>query len=127
MTDISGSLEQKPVPPVETKPVTETPKVVEVVKTIKVEPKSEPQYRLNVFNTSGNIKSSVSVPVYQDMCRRNAEVIRSLSSTRWMTMDDVLDKVWQLEKKMRFPSNRTRKSVELAIKELIEREMVLVR
>jgi hypothetical protein len=136
MTELSGSLEEKivtpaPTPVAEVKPPVEAPKVVEPAKQVKVEPKPEPkadtQYRLNVFNTAGNIKPSVPVPVYQDMCRRNAEIIRSLSSTRWMTMDDILQKVWQLEKKMRYPSNRTRKSVETAIKELMEREMVVTR
>jgi hypothetical protein len=131
MTELPSSTEPKAPAPVEkpapeVKPVVETPKVAEPP-TPKVEVKAVVQYKLNIFNTSGNIKPSVSVPVYQDMCRRNAEIIRSLSSTRWMTMDDILEKVWQLEKKMRYPSNRTRKSVETAIKELLEREMVVTR
>jgi len=134
MTELSGSIEQKKVTP----PVVEKPALVEV-KEVKAEaPKPKPvevpkpvkadlQYRLNIFNTAGNMKPSVSVPLYQDMCRRNGEVIRALSSTKWMTIDEILKAVWQIETKMRHPSNRTRPSIENAMKELIEREMVSVR
>ena len=136
MTETSGSLEETTV--VE-KPKTEVAKPTE---KIVEKPKSEPvkavvespkavtedaQYRLNIFNAGGTLKASVPVAVYQDMCRRNAEIIRSLSSTKWMTMDEILEKVWYLETKMRHPVNRTRKNVEAAIKELLEREMVSVK
>lgn len=136
MTQTSGSLEETTVTE---KPKTEAPKVAEPKQVDK--PKAEPakavveapkpaeeaQYKLNIFNTAGNLKPSVPVPVYQDMCRRNAEIIRSLSSNKWMTMDEILEKVWHLETKMRHPVNRTRKNVESAIKELVEREMVSVK
>lgn len=138
MTQTSGSLEQTTVAE---KPKTEAPKAAEPKPVEK--PKAEPakavvespkpvvtedaQYRLNIFNSGGTLKPSVPVAVYQDMCRRNAEIIRSLSSTKWMTMDEILEKVWHLETKMRHPVNRTRKNVEGAIKELIEREMVSVK
>lgn len=133
MTQLSGSIEQKNE--LATAPIAEVPQAVEKPKAVepKVTEPSKPQivvdlqYRLSVFSPSGTIKPSVSVPMYQDMCRRNAEIIRSLSSTKWMTMDEILEKVWQMEKKMRYPSGRTRKSVETAIKELLEREMVDVR
>lgn len=103
------------------------PKVAPEKKVTQPSVPSEVQYRLNVFNASGNVKSSVQSSVYQDVSKRHADVIRSISSTKWMTVDEILDKIWQLEKKMRYPSNRTRKSVESAIKELIERELLETR
>lgn len=88
---------------------------------------SELQYRLNVYSHTGNVKPSISAPIYQDMCRRHGDIMRSISSTKWMTMDEILKAVWQLEKKMRYPSNRTRKAVDTAMGELIEREFVVIR
>lgn len=122
---VSGSVEvETVVPEVKLAPlVEEKPKAPTHIQ----ETNEIPQYRLNVFNTAGNIKQSISTSIYQDVSRRHGDIIRSLSSTQWLTMDELLEKVWQLEKKMRYPSDRTRKSVELAIKELIERELVSIR
>jgi hypothetical protein len=87
----------------------------------------ELEYRLNVYSHTGNVKQSVSAPIYQDMCRRHGDIMRSISSTKWCTMDEILSNVWQLEKKMRHPANRTRKAVESALAELVECQFVIVR
>lgn len=87
----------------------------------------ELEYRLNVYSHTGNVKQSVSAPIYQDMCRRHGDIMRSISSTKWCTMDEILSNVWQLEKKMRHPANRTRKAVESALAELKECQFVIVR
>jgi len=87
----------------------------------------ELQYRLNVFSHTGNVKPSISAPIYQDMCRRHGDIMRSISSTKWCTMDEILKSVWDLEKRMRHPSNRTRKAVETAVGELVNRHFVITR
>lgn len=93
----------------------------------KPAPAVELEYRLNVYSHTGNVKQSVSAPIYQDMCRRHGDIMRSISSTKWCTMDEILSNVWQLEKKMRHPANRTRKAVEAALAELKECQFVIVR
>lgn len=107
-------------------PVKPAEKKVEQPK-VSVHKPIELQYKLNIYSYSGNIKQSISAPIYQDMSRRYGDIMRSISSTKWCTMDEILKSVWQLEKKMKYPSNRTRKSVELAVNELVSLEFVITR
>jgi len=106
-----------------TPPTTPPAKITKHITPIAI----ELQYRLNVFSHTGNVKPSISAPIYQDMCRRHGDIMRSISSTKWSTMDEILKTVWDLEKKMRHPSNRTRKAVETAVNDLIERQFVITR
>lgn len=129
-TEVTGStpVVERPATPPPPKP---KPKPIDTPKALATQPhgvvSAELQYRLNIYSHTGNVKPSISASVYQNMCRRHGDIMRSVSSTRWMVMDDILREVWQLEKKMRYPSNRTRKSVELSIKELIECQFVITR
>ena len=85
------------------------------------------RYRLNVYNHSGTLKNSIPVAVFQDMSIRYGDIMRAVSATRWMTMDEICDASWQIEKKMKYPSNRTRKAIEIAIFDLIERSMIITK
>jgi hypothetical protein len=85
------------------------------------------RYKLNVFGPNGGLRAGIPTSVYHDMCVRYGDIMRAISSTRWMTMDEVCDAVWEIEKKMKYPSNRTRKLIEMAVAELMERTMVISR
>jgi len=138
MDESTGSLEPQvevksapePTKPVVAPPV---PKPEKTVPEPKVEAKKQeivkpiPQYRLNAFTTAGIVKSSISSAVYQDACRKHGDIMRCISSSKWTTFEEILNDVWTLEKKMKNPSNRTRKAVETALNDLIERELVSVR
>jgi len=89
--------------------------------------REEFKFKLNVYGANGTLRSSIPTAIYQDMAIRFGDIMRAVSSTRWMTMDEVCNSVWQIEKKMKHPSNRTRKSIEDAVAELVERTMILNR
>jgi hypothetical protein len=102
------------------------------IKETKIEKKTKHQpielkYKLNVYSPSGTLRHAISASVYQDMCIRYGDIMRAVSSTRWMTMEEISDSTWQIEKKMKNPANRTRKAIESAIGELVERTMILTR
>lgn len=115
--------------PKKTAPPEKTPEKVQIItKSVPVTPApTNVQYRLNIYSHSGLVKQSIPSAIYQDMCRRHGDIMRCIPSSRWVEMDDILDDVWKLEKKMKHPSNRTRKMVELAMAELVEREFVITR
>jgi hypothetical protein len=62
-----------------------------------------------------------------DMGRRYGDIIRSVSSSRWMTLDEICSTVWNYEKRMQHPSQRTRKIILDALEELIEHSFVTKR
>jgi hypothetical protein len=97
-----------------------------IEKKIKTQP-VELKYKLNVYSANGNLRHAISASVYQDMCIRYGDIMRAVSSTRWMTINEICESTWQIEKKMKNPANRTRKSIEGAIGELKERTMILTR
>lgn len=108
MKEVSGSLQQKSTLENIKKPI-------------------ELKYKLNVYNNSGLIKPSISVAVFYDMSKRHGDIMRSVSSTKWMSMDEICNAVWQIERKMKYPGNRGRKSIEAAVLDLVERSFVLTR
>jgi hypothetical protein len=107
----------------------------EVEKSVKVEPKAilvdrklEPQsakYKLNLYTDSGTVKPIFSGAVMRDVSRKYGDIMRSVSSNRFMTEDEVCESVWTIERKMRYPTNRTRKQIQEAVQELIDRQIIV--
>ena len=118
MEETSGSLSQETI--VETPKTTVRPKQKVVIIT-------DPRFRLNVYTPSGNVRQSIPVEMYRDACVRYGDIMRAISSTRWMTMDEVCQATWDIEKRLKHPSNRTRKVIESAVTDLVERSLVVVK
>lgn len=107
----------------------EAPKV-EVQKKVRPQPIAdipEPRYKLIAYTTNGTLKSNINSGAFMDMGRRNGDIIRSISSSRWMTLDEICSMVWNYEKRMQHPSYRTRKNILEALDELVERDFVTKR
>ena len=85
------------------------------------------KYRLNVYTPTGIVRSSIPGAVLQDMGKKNGDIMRAISSIKWMTIDEICEETWRIETRMRNPSNRSRKNIEDAIDELIERSLVVSR
>lgn len=136
----SGSIDVKTPPTVVE---TELPKEEKTVVDVKVDQKTEKQkpkaaevskakpvelqYKLNIYTAGGTIKQGISSEVYTDVSRRHGDVMRSVSPTRWVTIEEILQNIWLLEKRMKHPSNRTRKSVEDALTDLLECQFIITR
>jgi hypothetical protein len=132
MSDVT----EKNVTPTVESVKTEPTKAVEKKPEIAPEPKSEPQksvtvvdtpvrYKLNLYSDSGIVKPIFGGSIMRDVSRKYGDIIRSVSSTRFMTEDEVCESVWTIERKMRYPTNRTRKQIREAIEELLERQIIV--
>lgn len=110
----------EPKPEVQAAPVTEVKPVPKVVS----EPK-EFRYKLNLYTDSGTVRPIFSGAVMRDVSRRYGDIMRALSSTRFMTEDEVCESVWIIERKMRYPTNRTRNQIRTAVQELIDRQIIV--
>ena len=99
--------------------------------TEKVGKKTAPilkfKYRLNVYSPAGTIRHSIPIAILQDMGKKHGDIMRAISSIRWMTLDEICSETWRLETKMKNPSNRSRKNIEDSVNELIERSLVVTR
>ncbi len=100
---------------------------VKKVQRVQIVDIPEPRYRLIAYTASGTLRSNINSGAFMDMGRRHGDVIRSISSARSMTLDEICATVWNYEKKMQHPSNRTRKAIQDALDELIERDFVTKR
>lgn len=134
MESITGSVDQQTqgnknmTPPIVEPKSKQTEKLKpQLVEKSKIVEPRQFQYKLNVFSHNGLLKQSIPAAVYQDMTKRHGDIMRCVSSTKWQTIDEILELVWRLEKRMKYPSNRTRPAVERALQDLIEREFVITK
>lgn len=129
MEEITGSIVVTPI--VESPVVvTVTPPVVEIMTEVippKVADTVDLKYRLNVYNSSGTLRSGIRSAIYFDMAKQYGDIIRSLSSTKWMTLDEVCQSVWLFDRKMLYPGNRSKQSIITALEQLEERDFVSTR
>lgn len=88
---------------------------------------AEVRYKLIVYTSSGTLKPSISAGIFMEMGRQHGDIIRSVSSARWMTLDEICELVWTFERKMKNPSNRTKKAILDALEQLVERSFVTKR
>lgn len=116
-TENAKPTEKKP----EAKP--EPPKPAPVVEQ-KAAPEP-PKYKLNLYSDSGTVKPIFSGAVMRDVSRKYGDIMRALSSTRYMTEDEVCESVWTIERKMRYPTNRTRKQIQEAVQQLVDRQIIV--
>ena len=121
--------------PEDEKPLRGGPKTS--VKSTPIAPKSivptlvqsyvDVQVKLNVYTPAGSVRSSISTELLYDASSKYGDIMRAISSTRWMTLDEVCDETWRIEKKLKHPSNRTRKAIEDAVNSLVERSLVIIK
>lgn len=100
--------------------------------SVTVEPELEPvdslklyKFKLHIYSPNGNVRQTIPRSIYVDMCAKHGDVIHAMSSVKWMTLDEICDSTWRIEKKMLHPSNRSRKSIETALQEMLDRDIVI--
>lgn len=104
-----------PIPPVPTPPAPKPP----VIKT-------EQWYKLNMRDSTGKLRPELSRGVVYEMSSKWGDVIASISANRWATFEDLVQAVWEREKKQYFKhTTRTRKQIEEAIHELVQAGIIL--
>lgn len=110
-------------------PKVEIPKI-EIPKTVPapaIHVLENKQYKLNVYGDNGSIRSSLPSAFFTEMSRKYGDLLKAISPNQWRNLDTVCEEVWRWEKRMKHPSNRTRKGILQGIQELVERTMVITK
>jgi hypothetical protein len=93
-------------------------------KTIAI--KTEQWYKLNMRDENGQVRQSLPSGLVYEMSRKWGDIIASISSNRWSTLEDMVQAVWEREKKQYLKSiTRTRRQIEEAISELTEAGIII--
>lgn len=88
--------------------------------------KTEQWYKLNMRDASGQVRSELSRGVVYEMSSKWGDIIAAISSNRWSTLEDMVQAVWEREKKQYLKSiTRTRRQIEEAVLELTEAGIIL--
>jgi hypothetical protein len=96
------------------------PPVVVTPEPVVPKPDIDVLYKLTVYTSNGTLKSNINNGAFMDMGRRHGDIIRSISSSRWVSLDEICLTLWNYEKKMQHPSNRSKKSILDGLNELVE-------
>jgi hypothetical protein len=84
------------------------------------------KYRLNVYR-NGLVRSEISRGMFHDMSAKYGDIMRSVSSSKWMTIDEIVDNYWAMERRLKFEMGRTRKKIVDAVNELVATTLIETR
>lgn len=88
--------------------------------------KTEQWYKLHMRDENGQIRQDLASGLVYEMSRKWGDIIASISSNRWSTLEEMVHAVWEHENKQYLRStNRTRKQIEEAIAELTEAGFII--
>lgn len=122
--EIKESPPSQPAPKPAPKP---TPKVDAPVvqKSESKTHKSEPLYRLDLYRPNGEMRADISRGLYLDMSKRYGDIMRAIPTNKWITLEEIVQGYWEMDKRLRWEMNRTRKQIESAVFALLEATMVV--
>lgn len=70
-------------------------------------------YKLNLYRPNGNFRAEIGKASYTELARNYGDIIHSLPSNKWSTMDEICNYVWLRESKSYLKSfTRSRKQIE---------------
>jgi len=79
----------------------------------------EPMFRLNLYRSNGQIRMDISQAVLYDLSKDWGDLIKVIPSNSWVTVDELVQMVWEWEKKQfRKSFTRTRKQIEDGVQAL---------
>ena len=87
----------------------------------------EPRFKLNMYNSRGLVRPDIPKSILYDVATKWGDIIKNLSSSHAINMNDLVEKIWTYEKKhpMRKNPDRTRRQIEDGITELVEKRLVI--
>jgi len=88
---------------------------------------SEPlKVKKNLYLANGQIRGEISKSVLHTMIARWGDIIHIVPSNQWCTVDEIVQMVWEWEKKQyRKSFTRTRKQIEDGVRELLEADILM--
>lgn len=82
------------------------------------------KYKLDLYQPNGLLKVELSRGSFHIMSNKWGDVIRAISGTKWVTMEEIIEYYRIIEKKLRFEYNRTDFDIINAVEELEAAGMV---
>lgn len=95
---------------------------VAVKKEKQKEIKSEPfTFRLNLYRSNGQVRMDIATAVIYQLSKDWGDLIKVIPSNMWVTVDELVQMVWEWEKKQfRKSFTRSRKQIEDGVAALRE-------
>jgi hypothetical protein len=104
------------------------PKVVRPKLTIVEEPAQPKTYKLNMRRADGQLRGEISKATLLTVAAQYGDLIRSIPSSRFATMDEIVSLVWEAEKRSYLKGHpRTRKQIEDGVRHMVEAAVVVER
>lgn len=91
-------------------------------------PSSPTHYKLNFRTSMGSVRSEFSSKITYDMAKKWGDLLHIIPSTRWCTLEDIVQIVWNAEVRNPFQTlKRSRKQIEDGIGELVAARILLTK
>lgn len=85
------------------------------------------EYKLDLYNKRGEIRSSLSKELVRQASAQYGDIMRAIPSNKWVTLNEIVDSYWEIEKRFNFDMGRTRKKIEMAVNELVNNSIVVTK
>jgi hypothetical protein len=92
---------------------------------VKEHKATEPTFKMAAHDKNGNLRETISVEIFRELARKHGDIMRAISSNRWVTINEICEDVWRFEKRLKNPTVRTRRQVESALWELLDANVVV--
>lgn len=80
----------------------------------------EGRYKLNLYRPNGQLRAEISKAQFFDLSKNWGDLMRLIPSNRWSTTEEIVQIVWEWEKKQyRKSFTRSRKQIEEGINQLV--------
>lgn len=86
---------------------------------------SETKYRLDLYTHNGLLRPEIPRAVFADMSKSYGDIIRAISSSAWVTIEEIIESYQNLQKRLRFDLNRSNEQIEQAVISMVEGGLVL--
>lgn len=84
------------------------------------------KYKLNLYRSNGTLRTEITNAVYHMLATHYGDFMRFIPSTRWSTMEEIVQIVWECEKRnVRLTYSRSRKQIEDGVLEMVRCGAVL--
>lgn len=102
-------------------------KIEAVIEVKEPEKKEEviTRYKLFIRNSNGKTRGELNRNVLHIAAKDYCDLLQTVSSFKWMTMEDIVEAVWHWElKNSRIKYNRSRKAIEEGVKYLVDATVI---
>jgi len=90
-------------------------------------PPANKKYKLSLYSPNGLLRVEIPKAIFAEHSRLYGDVIRSVSSSEWLTMSELVQSYRNTEKRLRFERGRKDDDIERIVYLLVESGLVLVK